>query len=341
MEQTRLTIYLIKYNVLKPEEDFAKIVSKISNIPDFELNQVDNKITVKIKDKNSNFEFSVTSFKTGLEKENQAAFLLNLGVSDSDVMDLFRHLARDFGYRMYEPELGSFLPINPDMVLVKQLIPDENIAKVYRAKKFQPLYVRRRLHTQYAISELDKGVYILNSGMSEYFAQYGVDTSNTPEFSYKVADNPQMFTALFDSELIPLSFYRHFRKSQKIINYSFMDIMNVRRKVFVKPYFYVYKKEKQTFEALTSDKSALSYADKIRPGEDLDKTITRIVKVEMKFSDSYYRAKVDGFISFDRDRNNKLTPLLSVYVYLLDINLNPEKKKESQRGWQSINKQVN
>lgn len=173
----------------------------------------------------------------------------------------------------------------------------------------------------------------------KFFLGFGVDEKPNPEYSYPVAPNLVEFVALFDQNLIPTAFYEYFQKSLKILNYSFFDILNLKRKVFIKPFFFEYNLKRQEYLPIASEQSALNYADKARVGETLHMAITRMVKDDLKLAPDYFRAKVSQKVEFDRDKEGVLTPRLFVNIYLKDMNLSEEFITQSQRGWTSLNDQ--
>jgi hypothetical protein len=233
------------------------------------------------------------------------------------------------------------MPKDEDLIDAGQLVPSEKTAKIFRIKQVEPVFIYPRSGLQYCRFNKDSTIHIINPGLFSYFIDYDVTEEITSEFSYKVAKDTIQFVAWYDAGLIPINFYRYWQRDQKIINYSYIDIRRPDRKIFIKPYFYVYNSERQEYISLVSDKSAVSFADKIRNGETLDISLTRIVRDDLKLCDNYERAKVSNLVSFDRDRDNILTPLLHVDIYLESANISPEIKQQSQRGWVSIDKAVN
>lgn len=206
-------------------------------------------------------------------------------------------------------------------------------------KKLKPLFsYAPDFSLWYAQSIEDGSIHFLNPYLLQYFLDYGVDSGYDPEFSYAVATNVIEFVALCDQELIPVKFYEKYNKSLKIVNFSGFDIYNIHRKVFIKPLFFAYNKTKQEYEMITSEQSALNFADKVRPNETIETCIKRIVRDELKIADDYYRAKVTHKIDFDRDKEGILTPRLWICIYLQTVNENQEIKEKSQRGWTSFEK---
>ena len=76
--------------------------------------------------------------------------------------------------------------------------------------------------------------------------------------------------------------------------------------------------------------------DKIRPGEDLNKAILRILREELKIADDYIAAHVIEYVEFDRDKEGVITPRLIVEVYVGKIKNKDWAKKMSQTSWRSL-----
>ncbi len=80
----------------------------------------------------------------------------------------------------------------------------------------------------------------------------------------------------------------------------------------------------------------MNFADKVRPGETLQKTLLRIVKDELKVAPDFEGARVRETIEFDKDKEGILTPRLTVLIFLKEYTPPPEVIEKSQRGWTSI-----
>jgi hypothetical protein len=342
MEQIMTTYFLVKFDALDVAQDFAKMISRIENLNGFVISSIsEGHVTVTKEGINTPIDFSISDFQSGLDKSSHGALQVTFDKTNSNISQLFRILALENKYRVFYPDLGCYLPGDSDLLDVNQLVPSEKVGKIFRIKQFKPIYLLPDVGVQYCVSLIDNSVHIINPGLFKYLHEFDVDESSTPELSYKVADNIKQFSALYDEDLIPTNFYRYYQREMKIINYSYMDIRHPDRKIFIKPYFHVYNEERQAFEPMTSDNSALSFADKIRLGETIEQSLIRIVKDELQLGPDYFRAKVGSYVSFDRDRENILTPLIHVDIYFQSLNIDQNIKDKSQRGWVSIDKTKN
>lgn len=240
-----------------------------------------------------------------------------------------RKAAQQIGYRTFSVELGCILPDSPylrDLITYKLANASEEI--LLKAG-YQPVFVYPGIRHDliYAQKNGQKEIYAINPYMMEYYKLYGYDDDRTPEFSYIVAPNITRFAPLFDAGLIP-EFYEGYRKRDKIYNYSYFNIYNPGRKVFVKPLIYELEDRSGKFFVKGSDKGTMILMDKIRPGETLHDTIIRFLK-EYNLADDYAGAIVRSDIEMDRDREGILTPRLIVAVYVEKLKSIPQELKRS------------
>ncbi|MBI2616701.1 hypothetical protein HYW55_01045 [Candidatus Gottesmanbacteria bacterium] len=339
---TEITYYLVRFNTLNPKDDFEKMASLLSTVNGVVVTPSgDSGIHISYKDQthSSQSSFKLISSSISDSSGRQASMVLTTQQADRAVVELFRKLANKFQYRLFSTRLQCFLPSFVNLLDVDSIILNEKATGIFQKKDFRPVFTYDGTNIFFAENISDKSIHILNAPLLEYFLTFGVEEKPTPEFSYQVAPNIVEFVALVDQELIPLPFYEYFGKSMRIVNYSFFDIANIQRKVFIKPFFYEYDAKRQEYVAITSDKSVINFADKVRIGETLHVALTRIVKDDLKLAPDYFRAKVMQRIEFDKDKEGILTPRLWVNIYLKDIHRSAEFIAQSQRSWTSLNNQ--
>jgi hypothetical protein len=337
---TGQTYYLVRFNSLNPQEDYQHFLTSLSSRNGIILEKGDNQVKIRYEQRGFKANFILTSSPTTIVGGSGANMMLQCEGEDDISPALFRHEAEKLEYRLYSLELGSFLPIDPDLLLASsQLTFNEKMSEIFNTKGFVPVF--GNLNSLYAKNISDGSIHIINIALLEYFLQYGVEQNPTPEFSYKVATNLNKFVALYDENLIPLHFYSKYNKPLKIFNYSNFDIENIDRKVFIQPILYSYNEVKQAFEIATSEKSAFNFADKVRPGETLEQSLYRIITQDLHVADDYIRARVTSKIDFDRDKDGVLTPRLWICIYCALVNLDDDQKAKSQRGWTSLNQTKN
>ena len=329
--------YLVRFDTLNVDEDFNTFVSFLSSVPELTVTPEGNQVVLSYQQKDQGAIFKKITPKTIIS--TPASMLIQCKASDYDTLQIFREIAPRIKYRIYNPNLGCFFPNDINLIDVSQLIFQEKEIRVFRTKGYGPLFSYFKTNLFYAQPVGQQAVHFLNPAMFSYFVDYDLDESSTPEFSYEVAPNLIEFIAFHNQDLIPANYYQYYQKSLKIINLSGFDLEHVNRKIFIKPWFFLYDKTKQEYSLMTSEKSALHLADKIRQGETLDTTIKRILREEVKMAEDYIRAKVTK-IEFDRDRDGVLTPRLWVSIYLKEIKNKEAVKEKSQRGWTSLKDEV-
>ena len=334
-----VTYYLVRFEVLDSEEDFHKMVSALGSMSGMDITPSEaGGVSISVEGSNLTSQFRLTDFKLGLADEKHATMLLACEQENIAILNFFRRLATDFGYRVFSTSLGSFLPSDLGLNDTHAIVLTEKATNVYNSKGFKPIFAYQDVLRFYAESLRDHSIHIINPALMFYFSEFGTDEKPEPEFSYQVADTLEQFVAMHDMDIIPIYFYEYFGRSLKIINYSYMNVWRVRRKIFVKPFLYEYDKTRQSNEMISRERAAVHFADKIRKGENLDMSLKRILRDELKIGNDYVRAKVVHLVEFDRDREGHLTPRLFVSVYLQEVPKTQEIKIQSQRGWTSLDR---
>ena len=263
---------------------------------------------------------------------------LSIGQEDYHTFDKLRKFLsqRREVYRIYSDQLHAYLP--EDTALVSLEFGMVNIKTFNALQKFSllPVYFSQEKHLYYAISLADKKVHIVNPYLLEYIWDKNIPEAKLSEISYPVAPDLNRFSAMYDKDLIPLDFYEYYGKSTKIINFSHFDLNHQNRKVFVKPLIFEFKAEQGSFYTYAGpDGGSIIAMDKIRPGETLDTTLTRILTQDLKISPDYLAACVSHQVEFDRDRDGILTPRLIIFVYVEKINDPAWALQMSQTSWKS------
>lgn len=334
-----VTYYLVRFEVLDAQEDFNKMVSALGSMPGMNVTPSEaGGVSISVEGSKLTSNFRLTDFKLSTTAERYSTMLLSCDQTNFTILTIFRRLATEFGYRVFSASLGSFLPTDIGLNDVSTMVIKENATKVFNTKGFKPLFGYQDGVRFYAQSVRDHTIHIINPALLNYFAEFGTDEKPEPELSYQVADTLQQFVAMHDAEIIPIHFYEYYSRSLKIINYSYINVWRVRRKIFVKPFLFEYDKTRQSYEMISGERAAVHFADKIRKGENLDTSLKRILGEELKIGNDYVRAKVAHRIEFDRDKEDKLIPRTFVSVYMREIPKTKRIKKQSKRGWTSLNR---
>lgn len=334
-----VTYYLIRFEVLDAQEDFNKMVAALGSLPGMSVAPSEaGGVRISVEGTQLTSQFRLTDFKLSPGAEQYASMLLTCEQTNLSILTFFRRLAAKFGYRVFSTTLGSFLPSETGLNDVSAMVMEEKATMVFNRKGFKPILGYQDGVRFYAESAHDHAIHIINPALLNYFSEFGTDEIPEPEFNYKVADTLQQFVAMHDAEISPVYFYEYYGRNLKIINYSFMDVWRVRRKIFVKPFLFEYDKVKQSYEMISGERSAVHFADKIRKGENLDMTLKRILREELKIGNDYVRAKVGWKVEFDRDKEGRLTPRLFVSVYLTEVSKTEEIREQSLRGWTSLDR---
>jgi hypothetical protein len=334
MEETTISYYLVKFDDGNLTGDFARILELLGGYPQLHIEPT-GATSVRITHEKSNqpVELTITPFRMVPALGEKMGMLLTLGRTDSAALHLLRGIARSVGYRVFHTAYQALMVQDPDLVDAGQLDPSEKIAAIFREIHLKPVYLHSETSVQYGISDTDRSVHIINPGMFQYFYDNGVDANSTAEFSYPVASSIVQFAAYYDAGLIPTNFYRYFRRDQKIINYSFIDVRSPERPLRIRPSIHIYNALFGTYEPLAPDPSGTPAVVTLGPNESIDATLLGVVRDQMNVARGYQRAKVGEYVSFEGDAANILTPLLHVDIYLTQAEPQPKANEQPQRGW--------
>lgn len=182
----------------------------------------------------------------------------------------------------------------------------------------------------YAESKQDGSIHILNNPMLSFLTEKE-DQRTNGEFSYKVADSMQDFARKHDLGLVPKSFYQNYGQPTKIINETHFDIQHINRKVFIDPYVWDFDDE-HDYRYYKNVKNGMHLMDKVRPGENLDTAVKRVLREELQVADDYVGVRIWG-IEFDRDKEGVLTPRLKMNIFVHGL---VERHKSQSHDWVSL-----
>ncbi len=262
-----------------------------------------------------------------------------------DVMYAVRYVAQRLSLAVYSQEhANARLPQNSVLSLDHSYFKrDKSTREFFKKSNFTPRYAPEGMEKidedrqaltiyspYYAEHKQDGSIHILNNTMLQFLLKKDNQQANK-EFSYKVADSMDDFAKKYDFGLIPTHFYQNYGHSIKIINSTYFEVFQIRRKVFIDPYVWDFDDE-HGYKYYQNIENGLHLMDKVRKDEDLDSAIKRILREELKVAEDYVGTRVWG-IEFDRDREGILTPRLKMNVYVHGMN---KKLKSNSHDWVSI-----
>jgi hypothetical protein len=337
---TAQTYYLIRFNTVNPKDDYQHLLNYLSSRKGVIMQKDETNTLVGYENQEYKASITLTSAGPTSFGGGSTSLMVQCEADDNISPSLFRYAAEEEKFRVYSVEHQSFLPINPELLMAsRQLAFDEKVSEALSAKGFIPIFGDK--NSLFAKNQADGIIHTINTSLLDYFCNYSIEKSNTPEFSYPVASDINRFVAYYDEAVIPLNFYEKYQKTLRIFNYSHFDIEHINRKVFIQPILYEYNELKQAFEMVTSEKSALNFADKVRPGETLEESLTRIVRDDLHVAPDFIRARVAQKIDFDRDKDGVLVPRLWVCIYCKKVTLQGETQQKADRGWVPLNQTNN
>lgn len=321
------------------QEDFKKLLSWLGG-QNLELVQQDvskYKITYKDRPHTAYVELNLPSKTTG---SDTGKIMLSVAYGDAYSLRNIKEFTGTAGYKIYSMELNSFIPESPFIRDLTTVSISPELFKVFANYEFEPIFMEEIANQKSIFYARKKGkgaVHIINPYLLDYYMNWSGVTEKSLEFNYEVAPNIERFTQYANRGFIPFSFYDKFGKDIKIYNMSGIDIENPGRKVFVKPIVMQIDDESFQFFTKQGERGAMIIMDKIREGENLDRTLNRILK-EWGLADGYLRAYVAKDAEFDKDKTGSLTPRIIVFVYVEKLLKTPA---GSQRNWDSIKSEEN
>ena len=261
-----------------------------------------------------------------------------------DIMYAARLIAVRLGLAVYSlAHGGARLPATPALALDHTYFKRNNEqAEFFKHSDFIPRYCIERYEDRedggvitinppiYLEDRSTGAIHIANYPMLDYLVQKDNQQINQ-EFSYKIADSMSDFAKKYDLGLVPVSFYRNYGKSVKLINDTDFDADHIDRKVFIDPYVWDFDADHEP-KYYTNVKNGMHLMDKVRKGEDLDIAIKRLLREELEVAEDYVGANIWG-IDFDRDRDGILTPRLKMNVYVHGM---AERQRSRDHDWVSI-----
>ncbi|MBW6441456.1 hypothetical protein K0B04_00925 [Patescibacteria group bacterium] len=182
----------------------------------------------------------------------------------------------------------------------------------------------------FAEDKTDGSMHILNNFMIDFLINKENQTLNR-EFSYKVAESMNDFAKKYDLNLVPMDFYQNYGVGTKIINNTFFDVYNIKRKVFINPYVWNFDEDRD-YTYYKNVNNGMHLMDKVRKGENLDTALKRVLRDELKVAEDYVGAIIWG-MEFDRDREGFLTPRLNINIFVHGL---LEKQRHQDYDWVSI-----
>lgn len=340
-----LVFYILREKSEDTAKDFPNLIYDIRNAYVF-VDVIENSPRSVTLSGDASYKSELEYLTTDKpEKFSDYSFCAKLSITQEDYLTfnkLRQFLSRHhYEYRIYSEKLHSYLPSDSDLVNLE--FGSVNLKTFEALKKFSliPIYFSQKNRTYYAINLTDKKIHLVNPHLLEFIFDKQIPETSLPELSYPVAPDLNLFSAMYDKNLIPKDFYEYYQRSTKVINKSHFNIDNIGRKVFVKPYILEFIDKNGEFYTYAGPEGAsMLLMSKILRGETLETCLIRILKEELGIAQDFIGAFVSHDIEFDRDREGRLTPRLVVFVYVDKIINKDRALQMSQTGWRSVDGKI-
>jgi len=229
--------------------------------------------------------------------------------NDSLSLNMLRNIVKNMGYRIFNPELGCYISNDSDLLDLTTFTTNSKITKIIADNGFKPLFNYRNSLIFFAKKAKDDSVYQINSHLLLHLAENAAAPFKEKDFYKKVAPDLGHFIALYDKGMVQGNFYS---KTGKIVNQSGFNVNRLKRSVFVRPVFFRYSPEKQSFVQISR---TLDRRDSLAPGTSVRAYATSVLD-QLKIQGKYTATKVTRNIGYEKNLQGKLTPRLNVVIFV-------------------------
>jgi len=262
--------------------------------------------------------FDESSMKSVLQMEKNSTLsdtkisnqmILTCEKQDNLSVNLLRNIIRHMGYRVYNPELGCYNTNDPDLLDMTTFGLDDKVRTIIKNNGFKPLFNYRNNLIYFAQKQNQKAIYQINSNLLLHLVEKGESDFEKQDFAVKVASDIGHFIAFYDRGMIQGGFYE---KTKKIINHSGLDLSKLKRDLHVRPVFFHFNSERQTFEQL---KASIEKRDLLKKGSNI-KTYPKKILETLKIKNKFLAAKIKRSVDFEKNDEEELIPRLNMVIFV-------------------------
>ena len=265
-------------------QDDIKILQRTSNILDYSYNETHHRVLITLDtDKSLNRYFKITCESI-----------------DNISINFLKIFVDDFGYRVFNPVLGCFIPASTDLVDLTTFRVDLDTQAIFALHILKPIFMFRNSYVYYAQNG-DGHVHLVNRHLLAHLRDLkpeDLPPKKLDFFSIQIATDLPQFIALFDRGVVPISYYETLHQGANIINLSSFNIHKLECNLTASLTTLVLDRVNQKFV------SSKKYPDRqlvLTKGESL-----------LSHFHKYLSLKISKDISFDPD----FTPRLSITLFL-------------------------
>ena len=296
------------------EADLNKIISFLESIKG---------ITITRDKKGKDFKILISypqiEYKASLEIDKKKSdmppkIILTCEKSDDITINLIRNVIKYTNCKIFNPLLNSFLTNDPNLVDLTTAKMDKNLKLFFKTISVKPLFQYKNSLNFFVMDKKNKNIYLVNRYLIEYFLKLGRFDEKAKDLITKVADNINVFIALFDRGLINTDFYKTlFKKDRKIINLSGFDIKKLPRNILIIPIVFKLNKASQTFD---ENRSFSQPMDILKKGDNIQKYVLELLG--KKTDKDILVTKINTDINYEENFKGikKRIPRLTVSVFM-------------------------
>lgn len=231
--------------------------------------------------------------------------------SDDVSVNLIKNVSKNIGLRIFNPQTGSFLVNDPNLLDLTSYKLDLKISKLILSQKMKPLF---KYNGSLVIFATDKNgqIHLINRHLIEYLINNPSVKFEKDEFSKIVARDVGIFVALCDRGMMPISYHKYLDTEAKVTNLNGINIDKLYTNVIASIIYFNYDYLNQSF--IQTENPNLSPKINIEKGQSLIKYI----KMELKNGGAkeFLGVKVAQDVGYVKNIKNGLVPELSISVFL-------------------------
>jgi len=291
------------------QTDFDKIVEDLATLGDIFLKKKsDSHVTISYpgSDVKATLE---TGNKTKLtDTVSSRQLILTCEKFDNISINLLKNITARIGFRIFNPVNQYYMAKDRDLFDLTTTVIVEPIKSILKVNSLVPLFNFRSSLVYYCLDESEK-ISLANHHLIAYLLEAKLPITKYENMSIVVADDIGIFIALMDRGLVHTNYYTD---KLEVMNRSGFVLNPLVNDLFVRPVFFKYKRETQSFVQI---KRSIIPRKMIAKGEnvlDYPNEITKRLKIE----GNIVSTKIGREINFEKDERGKFIPRVSMSIFL-------------------------
>lgn len=306
-----IQFYFVKTSSPAPiSSDLDTITQQLSTYDEegFSIKRTNTSLIISFDDNRTKSILSLSAKPEFSDTLISGQMVLTCEKGDHISVNILRNIIRNMGYRVFNPAIGCFDSQDPDLLDLTSLDVNPKIREVLKKHGFDPLFNYKNNLIFFARKTKEEQIYLINSQLLLHLVEKGEKEFIDEDFFKVVADNLGQFIALYDKGLIQGAFYE---KREPFVNHSGFGFSPLGRDVYLRPVFFKYNAEKQSFEQFNR---AVERRDLLKKGDKFKKYSTKIL-TDLNIKGKIITAEIMRGIEYE-ELEKKLIPRFNVGIYI-------------------------